>query len=271
MMRYGFLPAFVGSMLLAGAGSAAAARPDTLSPKNNPPVSRPAMTLPAVTIPNYNTPRNTMRSLIAAVKAADVPEIRACLNVSNPTEASAIDAVADLLAAKERFTKTALAKLGPPPAFAGGSLRTVDSQMDALESQLPKALVTINGSAATLHFFPVQSPGGHQVQLLYFQKIGVRWKLDADRLFHLKQPGLTVGDIQFRAKVTHLIAGVLRTTTGDIASGKVKDWKSLEQDLQSRMLPVEISVVDHARREKKQLPASRKTSLRPALPPHPSQ
>ncbi|MGC8624955.1 MAG: hypothetical protein ACP5VQ_06790 [Phycisphaerae bacterium] len=187
----------------------------------------------------YATPTAVIKTLALAIKAGNSESIRQCLMVRGRAGHAAVVAFSNISAASEKFVKTALSKLGPPPTNMALAFGSIDASMDRLLTLLPKAVTTIHHGVAQVKF-PASATG--QGQTIFVRQQADGWKVDGARLLHLNKPGLAVAAVRHRAKQLNLLAAALRETTTDIHTGKVKTWTSLEKDMELHILESEAAM-----------------------------
>jgi hypothetical protein len=187
----------------------------------------------------YASPTAVIKTLALAIKSGNGKSIRRCLVVNGNAGRAAVAAFANISSASETFTKTAISKLGTPPATMANAFGSIDDSMNRLLTLLPKAVVTIHGTAAQVTF-PHTATGNGQT-IFVRQSLG-GWRVDGAKLLHLDQPGMAATAVRHRARQLNLLAAALDKTTADINTGKVKTWTSLEKDMELHILEVQAAM-----------------------------
>ncbi len=187
----------------------------------------------------YDSPTAVIKTLALAIKSGNGKSIRCCLTIQGRAGRAAVAAFANISSASESFTKTAIAKLGTPPSGMANAFGSIKAGMNRLLALLPKAVVTIHGAAAQVTF--PASATGHD-QTIFVRQSSHGWQVDGARLLHLNQPGMAANAVQRRAAQLNSLAAALNQTTGDINSGKIKTWTSLEKDMELHILEAQAAM-----------------------------
>ena len=210
------------------------------------PSTRPAS--PVSALPDYSTPRQTVRSLAAAIKRGNMRGILASVLVPKD-QTAALAAVACYLVATQNLMHTAFHKLGRPPGGSGLPAHSLDREMDKLVQALPQATLLMVGNRATIQFAATPH---QQRKSLHLTKAGNRWRIDGNKLLHLDAAALSPQAMKKHERQLNNFAQAMAEASADIISGKVKTWANLEKDLYTRALEIsaESSARDHARIDK---------------------
>ena len=234
-MKKHFLLCCVAASLVVSAPMAFADGVSASSPTTNP--APPAAA--HYTDARYDSPTAVIKTLALAIKSGNGTSICQCLTIQGRAGQAAVAAFANISSASETFTKTAVAKLGTPPSGMAHAFGSIKAGMDRLLALLPKAIVTIHGTAAQVTFPP--SATGHG-QTIFVRQSSHGWQVDGARLLHLNQTGMAATAVQRRAAQLNSLAAALTQTTGDINSGKIKTWTSLEKDMELHILEAQAAM-----------------------------
>ncbi len=215
----------------------------------------------ASTDARYATPTAVIKTLALAIESGNGKSICRCVAIQGHAGRAAVAAFANISSASESFTKTAVAKLGTPPSGMAHAFGSIKAGMDRLLALLPKAVVTIHGTAAQVTF-PASATGPGQT--IFVRQSSHGWHVDGARLLHLNQRGITASAVQRRAAQLNSLTAALNQTTSDINSGKIKTWMSLEKDMELHILEAQAAM--ESRRQAQSAPPVMTASPPPPPP-----
>ncbi len=222
------------------------------------PASAPAA---GYTDARYATPTAVIKTLALAIESGNGKTIRQCLAIQGRAGRAAVAAFANISSASERFTKSAVAKLGTPPSGMAHAFGSIKAGMDRLLALLPKAVVTIHGTVAQVTF-PASATGPGQT--IFVRQSSHGWHVDGARLLHLNQHGMAGNAVRRRAAQLNSLAAALNQTTDDVNAGKIKTWMSLEKDMELHILEAQAAM--ESRRQAQSAPPVMAASPPPPPP-----
>lgn len=192
--------------------------------------------------PDLSTPASTMKSYLLATKANDLETAKKCWVIDDNNASGSLDLVAGTWIAARRLTSLTEKKLGAEGVKLLGRWNrpnSTDAALDLSLQRLANADIRERGDVARLSIHWLdgdgeKTPAFMKVGAVYFRKIGLDWKIDANVF-----TGCDTADQMFQPTKIWPIwrdeMHVMSELATALERGTLKDIAAFQTDLNTRV------------------------------------